>query len=52
METPKALGFNIDIFRPETIPMSRLAEYMSELAELYGRELSVHFKSFAQEVRF
>jgi hypothetical protein len=44
METPKALEFSIDIFKPETIPMSRLAEYMSELAALYGSESSVHFK--------
>ncbi len=44
METPKALEFSIDIFKPETIPMSRLAEYMGELAALYGSELSVHFK--------
>ncbi|UGQ47018.1 MFS transporter [Massilia endophytica] len=44
METPNALEFSIDIFKPETIPMSRLAEYMSELAALYGSEPSVHFK--------
>lgn len=44
METPKVLEFSIDIFKPETIPMYRLAEYMSELASLYGSELSVHFK--------
>lgn len=44
METPKALEFSIDIFKPETIPMSRLAEYMRELAALYGSEPCVHFK--------
>ncbi|USX21178.1 MFS transporter [Oxalobacteraceae bacterium OTU3REALA1] len=44
MEPANALEFRIDIFKPETIPMSRLAEYMSELASLYGSELSVHFK--------
>ncbi len=44
MESPKALEFSIDIFKPETIPMSRLAEYMIELAALYGSEPSVHFK--------
>lgn len=44
METPNALEFSIDIFKPETIPMSRLAEYMSELAALYGSEASIHFK--------
>lgn len=44
METPKALEFSIDIFKPDTIPMSRLAQYMSELAALYGSEPLVHFK--------
>jgi hypothetical protein len=44
METPKPLEFSIDIFKPETIPMFRLAEYMRELAALYGSELAVHFK--------
>jgi hypothetical protein len=44
METPKSLEFSIDIYKPETIPMSRLAQYMSELAALYGSEPSVHFK--------
>ena len=45
METPNAFEFSIDVFKPETIPMSRLAEYMSELAALYGSEPSVHFKA-------
>lgn len=44
METPKALEFRIDIFKPETIPMARLAEYMGELAALYGSESAVHFQ--------
>lgn len=30
-------------FTPETIPMSRLAEYMQQLARLLGEEPSVHF---------
>lgn len=37
------LRFKIDAFRPETIPMARLAEYMAGLAALLGNEKSVHF---------
>jgi hypothetical protein len=44
METPQELDFSIDVFSPDTIPMSRLAEYMRELAALYGCQASVHFK--------
>jgi hypothetical protein len=39
--------FRIDAFTPETMPMARLAEYMSQLAQLLGeptyvaRELAV-----------
>ena len=43
MDTPKALAFSIDAFTPDTIPMHRLAEYMLELAALYGSQASVHF---------
>ena len=44
METLKALEFRIDVFRPDTIPMARLAGYMAELAALYGSESAVHFQ--------
>lgn len=37
------LRFKIDAFRPDTIPMARLAEYMAHLAALLGNEKSVHF---------
>jgi len=37
------LRFKIDAFRPDTIPMARLAEYMANLAALLGSEKSVHF---------
>lgn len=30
-------------FTPETIPMARLAEYMADLAKLYGERDAVHF---------
>ena len=33
----------IDVFSVETLPMSRLAEYMSELAKLLGDQEHVHF---------
>ena len=35
--------FIIDAFSPDTLPMSRLAEYMGELARLLGRSGQVHF---------
>ena len=35
--------FVIDAFSPDTMPMSRLAEYMGELARLLGRSEQVHF---------
>ncbi|ATQ69220.1 MULTISPECIES: hypothetical protein [Methylosinus] len=34
----------IDAFSVDTLPMSRLAEYMAELARLLGEEERVHFK--------
>lgn len=35
--------FEIDAFTPETIPMSRLAEYMAKLAALLAEPTYVHF---------
>ena len=42
---PKRLTykFTIGAFNPETIPMSRLSEYMSDLAGLLGEPSHVHF---------
>lgn len=34
---------NIDVFSIESLPMSRLAEYMAELARLLGEQERVHF---------
>src|SRR5690348_4671004 len=34
--------FKIDAFTPETMPMARLAEYLADLARLFGTENSVH----------
>jgi hypothetical protein len=36
--------FKIDAYTPETIPMTRLAEYMSQLALLLGEPAAVHFR--------
>ncbi len=36
--------FVIDAYTPETIPMARLAEYITVLAELLGRSDSLHFE--------
>lgn len=43
MDTREKLSFRIDSYTPETLPMARLAEYLSELASLYGSEERVHF---------
>ncbi|MQR00228.1 hypothetical protein [Glaciimonas soli] len=45
MDTKEKLTFRIDSYTPDTIPMARLAEYLSLLATLYGSEESVHFES-------
>ncbi len=39
----KDLVLKIEAYAPETIPMSRLAEYMTDLAMLLGEKASVHF---------
>lgn len=36
--------FRIAAYSPDTIPMARLAEYMAELAALFGEKDRVHFK--------
>ena len=41
------LEFVIDAYSPETLPMSRLAEYMTELATLLGEKEHVHFVEIA-----
>jgi hypothetical protein len=34
--------FRIDVWKPETLPLKRLAEYASELARLFGSTTQVH----------
>jgi len=36
--------FKIDAFTPDTIPMSRLAEYVADLARMLGNNSSVHLR--------
>lgn len=43
MPDPSEYRFEIDAFTPDTIPMARLAEYMTEVAALLGEAKSVHF---------
>lgn len=43
MATGAEFRFKIDVFTPETIPMARLAEYMTDLAKLLGEARAVHF---------
>jgi hypothetical protein len=38
------LRFKIDAFRPETIPMERLGEYLVALAKMLGEKAEVHFE--------
>ena len=40
--------FKIEGFTPETLPMSRLALYLSDLADLLGHEDKVHFVRVAK----
>lgn len=43
MAEAKDLIFKIEAYAPETMPMSRLAEYMTDLAMLLGEKARVHF---------
>jgi hypothetical protein len=35
--------FTIDVYTPATIPQARLAQYLKELADMYGEKSAVHF---------
>ena len=43
MTRDQRLIFHIDAYSPDTIPMAKLAEYMTDFAALLGRENAVHF---------
>ncbi len=42
---PHELVFRIDAFTPETLPLDRLAQYLAQLAALYGNPKSIHLES-------
>ena len=43
MSSGEEYRFKIDAFTPDTLPMARLAEYMSDFAKMLGEPESVHF---------
>ena len=43
MSNGQEYRFKIDAFTPDTLPMARLAEYLSDLATMLGEVASVHF---------
>ena len=43
MNAPTHYDFRIDAWRPDTLPMARLAEYLAKLAVLIGYKEYVHF---------
>ncbi len=44
MDMTEKLTFQIDCYTPTTLPMARLAQYLLQLASLYGSEEYVHFE--------
>lgn len=40
---PVEYVFRIDVFRPDTLPMARLAEYLAALAKMFGHPDHTHF---------
>ena len=45
--TPSTYYFAIDALTPDSLPMARLAEYMADLADLFGHKEHVHFDHVA-----
>jgi hypothetical protein len=43
MTDDRRFRFYIDAYSPKDIPMAKLAEYMTDFAELLGKEHRVHF---------
>lgn len=43
MKKGKYYKFRIDAFTPETLPLSRCADYLHELANIFGESSHVHF---------
>lgn len=44
MSDERRFRFHIDAYSPADIPMAKLAEYMTDFAELLGKEHRVHFE--------
>ena len=47
-DTQSTYHFVIDALTPESVPMARLAEYMADLADLFGHKEHVHFDRVAR----
>ncbi|WP_263352545.1 hypothetical protein [Acidicapsa acidisoli] len=47
-KAPQEYRFEIDAFTPETIPMERLAQYLSDLARMMGEANGVHLARIAK----
>ncbi|PKO42809.1 MAG: hypothetical protein CVU30_09675 [Betaproteobacteria bacterium HGW-Betaproteobacteria-3] len=43
MDAPTVFDFRIDAWKPETLPMKRLAEYLARLAVVFGYQDRVYF---------
>lgn len=43
MSDPIHYDFRIDAWKPETLPMARLAEYLAKLSAMFGHKEHVHF---------
>lgn len=43
MDEPIHYDFRIDAWKPETLPMARLAEYLAKLSTMFGHKEHVHF---------
>jgi hypothetical protein len=43
VKLPTIYDFRIDVWLPDTLPMARLAEYLTSLAKVFGHQEQVHF---------
>jgi hypothetical protein len=48
MVDDEELRFRIDVYTPETLPMGRLAEYLTQLSQMLGERDAVHFVRLEQ----
>lgn len=45
---PVEYVFHIDVFRPDTMPMERLAQYLAALAKMFGHTDHTHFRGITE----